>query len=722
MLMLRTPCVFLVLLCVVTATRTTLETIQSQVQTILDEEALLWNTSFQAGFSSTYGEFGVAAGKLDASSHSNTPMTPDVMIPVGSATKAYTAATIIKLVDEGHIDLDTPVYKYVDAVLTRLNGTTLLQLWKGDRTVQTVTVRQLLHMSSGLNDYNDEALQTFTNNFPGEDKTGVDLLHELDKTFLFLPGTGAAYSSVGFTLLGYVMVGATSSSQGGTWNDFDQRSFMSTDQRMRWNRTSFPKLGRCTEYDVPKQWLYTQIKDEAIFYNLGQASCLNGWTCGNLAASAQNLASFWNDLIGEGKIVSPEGLKNMTDFSPLTQGFAPGLPYGLGLMSFYLTWPVVNPDYGWIGHAGQDYASGAPLCGYNVKYKFGVAVTMNSYTGMNCSGLSNKNDQEKASNHVSCRVHNKIVEVLSNGTATPQNCGDDESSTATITPATLFDAAKQWRMVQTIQTMKTEIYSSLMMPTTTNVGAGAASTVTEPGTCKGSPELVIPYIADGNCQEMQAQYGGPFWYTALMNASSSGRVVTVKEYFSDQSKNANLCQGNTSSPPHGKSPFTVPVDTCFRVPSSGKGGSDMLDILFYLNETTGIVAEVIWKVDSIKSCSWLESGIPSSNTPAPAPVPGTQEFLVQNYKSNDCDPTTVAGAGAAAWEAVPFNECSSMGSNVFFKMSCQGGTNVTVLLNCKDASCTEGCNSDVLTLGGCSETSIGGSSRIIYLGGGECPQ
>ena len=703
---------FLTLLCVVASTRTTLETIKSQVQTILNEEALLWNTSFQAGFSSaTHGEFGVAAGKLDASSHSDTQMTPDVMIPVGSATKAYTAATIIKLVDQGLIDLDNEVYKYVDSVLTRLNGTTLLKLWKGDLTIQTVTVRHLLHMSSGLNDYDDEALQTFTNKYPGEDKTGIDLLHELDKTFLFSPGTGGAYSSVGFTLLGFVMVGATSSSQGGTWNDFDQRSFMSADQSMRWNRTSFPKLGRCTEYDVPKQWLYKQIGSEAMFYNLGQASCLNGWTCGNLAASAQNLASFWNDLVGQGKIVSAEGLKNMTDFSPLTQGFAPGLPYGLGLMSFYLTWPYANDDYAWIGHAGQDYASGAPLCGYNLKYKFGVSVTMNSYTGMNCSAAKVRKfiiHQGRASNHVSCRVLNKIVEVLSNGTAQPQNCdnGDRSLTTATATASSLFDAAQQFKMMKKITTMKTEIVSSLITPT-------------QPGTCKGPIEIAIPYIADGKCHEMERQYGGPFWYTALMNTSSDTKVVTVTEWYPDQSKNANLCQGNTSSAPHGKSPFTVPVDTCFQVTTKNKDSKT--DIMFYLNETTGIVAEVLWKVDTVTSCSWLESGIPNNTpAPAPAPVPGTQEFLVQNYKSNNCDPTTVTGAGAAAWQAVPLNECHSMGSNVFFKMSCQG-TNVTVLLNCKDSSCSKGCNSDVLTLGGCSETSVGGSSRIIYLGDGECP-
>ena len=362
----------------------------------------------------------------DASSSSDTLMHPDTMIPVGSATKAYTAATIIKHVDEGTIDLDLPASYYVDPVLTRLNGTTLLKLWKGDKTISTVTVRHLLHMSSGIHDYDDEALQVYTREKAGEDKTGIDMLYELNKEFLFQPGKGGSYTSVGYVLLGYVLVGATSHLEGGTWNDFDQRSFMTKDQKMRWNRTSFPKMGRCTNYDVPKQFTYQQVGTEAVFFDLGQASCLNGWTCGNMAASAKNIASFWNDLVGQGRIVSSEGLYNMTQFDPLTTGFAPGLPYGLGLMSLFKTFPYPDPDFESIGHAGQDYASGAPLSEYNVKYKFGAAVTTNSFTGMNCTNLAH---QGSAGGHAGCRVRNVIINILSNGTAKLHNCDSHEHLT-----------------------------------------------------------------------------------------------------------------------------------------------------------------------------------------------------------------------------------------------------------------------------------------------------
>ena len=564
------------------ASKTSLDTLKHTVQTVLNQQALLWNASFQAGFSSTeWGEFGVAAGLQDAASPTPTRMTPDTMVPVGSATKAYTAATVVQLVDQGMLALDDPMHRYVDPVLTRLNGTTLLDLWNGDTTINTVTIRHLLGMQSGLRDYDDGALQTFTHDSPSEDKTGVDMLHELDKSWLFPPGQGGAYSSVGFVLLGFVLVEASASTQGATWNDFDQRSFMSPDQHMRWNRTTFPKMGRCTNYDLPSQFALSTVGTTGIFYNLGESSCLNGWTCGNLAASAQNLAGFFRALIGEQKIVSAKGLYNMTQFQGLTTGFAPGLPYGLGLMSFYKTWPAVFPDFEWIGHAGQDYASGCPLCGFNVKYKFGVAVTTNSISGMNCSDVLNLRDQKQAQSTVSCHVHNAMVQFMSKGAATLLNCRGDTR--------VLEHPRKQQQRRRTIQQFiqeKDVVGAVGGLGSLGSLGSlGAVSAVGAAGTCEGKPFFGIPYIADGACHASTISSNGDFWYIAVL--STDMKMVNISMWYKDQAgASAKTCSGVTSFAPHGISPFSVPVDTCFRVPS---GGSE-IDLMFFYNGT--------WRVSS----------------------------------------------------------------------------------------------------------------------------
>lgn len=63
--------------------------------------------------------------------------TLDTVVPIASGSKWLTAATIMTLVDEGRIDLDAPISSYLDYA-------------KGD--VGTITMRQLLSLTSGLND------------------------------------------------------------------------------------------------------------------------------------------------------------------------------------------------------------------------------------------------------------------------------------------------------------------------------------------------------------------------------------------------------------------------------------------------------------------------------------------------------------------------------------------------------------------------------------------
>src|SRR4051812_30250780 len=59
--------------------------------------------------------------------------TPDTLFQVGSTTKVINAALIMSAVDEGLVDLDTPVTEYA-----------------GDAWAPDVTLRQLLAMTSGV--------------------------------------------------------------------------------------------------------------------------------------------------------------------------------------------------------------------------------------------------------------------------------------------------------------------------------------------------------------------------------------------------------------------------------------------------------------------------------------------------------------------------------------------------------------------------------------------
>ncbi len=68
------------------------------------------------------------------------PITADTVFDVGSAAKQFTAASVVLLAQDGRLTLDDPIRKYVPELA---------------EAASPVTLRQLLHHTSGLRDYTD---------------------------------------------------------------------------------------------------------------------------------------------------------------------------------------------------------------------------------------------------------------------------------------------------------------------------------------------------------------------------------------------------------------------------------------------------------------------------------------------------------------------------------------------------------------------------------------
>ena len=174
--------------------------------------------------------FGIAAG---INSHTDASrVSTESLYPVGSATKLYTAVAVLQAHERGLIDLDAPVAPVIDPFLQRTNGTTLFQLWQND-LINKVTARQLMGMRSGISDYDDQALNKFSldaNNW-NEDITPYDYIHRWAiKKFLFAPGTGGAYTSIGYELLGFLLAAVNNVT---TWQSYDQKSIFPAELRSK---------------------------------------------------------------------------------------------------------------------------------------------------------------------------------------------------------------------------------------------------------------------------------------------------------------------------------------------------------------------------------------------------------------------------------------------------------------------------------------------------------
>jgi len=116
------------------------------------------------------------------------PPDADSVFRIASMTKSFTAATILRLRDEGRLSLDDPIARHVPQ-LGSLRGPTA--------DSPTITVRHLLTMSAGL----------ATDDPWGDRQQGLDLQAFSDLlrgsfTFAWAPGTRFEYSNLGYGILG----------------------------------------------------------------------------------------------------------------------------------------------------------------------------------------------------------------------------------------------------------------------------------------------------------------------------------------------------------------------------------------------------------------------------------------------------------------------------------------------------------------------------------------
>merc|ERR1712048_1477703 len=102
-------------------------------------------------------------------------------------TKSFTAASVLKLVEQGVWSLDDPIHQYVDPFLNKTNGTTLMDWWKDER-INQVTLGQVVSMRSGLHDYNDQQINEMTIK-ERINVTPMQYIELTDKSFWCDPGT-----------------------------------------------------------------------------------------------------------------------------------------------------------------------------------------------------------------------------------------------------------------------------------------------------------------------------------------------------------------------------------------------------------------------------------------------------------------------------------------------------------------------------------------------------
>jgi CubicO group peptidase (beta-lactamase class C family) len=120
------------------------------------------------------------------------PVTEKTVFRIGSVTKQFTAAAVLRLVDQGKLSLDDPLIKFVP------------EFPRGSE----VTVRQLLSHTSGIMSYTHPKVAGQLKDAGKRDWTIKDLVARIatiEPLYEFDPGTAWSYSNSGYMLLGAII-------------------------------------------------------------------------------------------------------------------------------------------------------------------------------------------------------------------------------------------------------------------------------------------------------------------------------------------------------------------------------------------------------------------------------------------------------------------------------------------------------------------------------------
>jgi CubicO group peptidase (beta-lactamase class C family) len=229
------------------------------------------------------------------------PANRDSMFRMGSITKQFTAAAIMRLVEQDRISLDDPITKYLPGYNTQGHE---------------ITIRHLLTHTSGIKNYTE--LKRVMVDEPEREFGRQEMLDMVqNEPLAFDPGTGFDYSNTGYYMLGMVIERVSGKDYCAYLHDefFEPLGLA----RTRCDSNTEVIKGRAQGYTLAAE---TLVNDRGLATGTTFAA-------GGLLASAHDLV-VWADALATGKVVSAASYKLMSTPAALTGGGAHD--YGFGLI------------------------------------------------------------------------------------------------------------------------------------------------------------------------------------------------------------------------------------------------------------------------------------------------------------------------------------------------------------------------------------------------------
>ncbi|MEC5143658.1 serine hydrolase domain-containing protein [Chitinophaga sp. 212800010-3] len=229
----------------------------------------------------------------------NVPLQPNMVFRVGSVTKQFTAAGILKLAEQGKLSLSDSLQQYIRDFPP-----------KG----ATITIRHLLTHTSGLKEYT--AIEVPDPYIERHDFTAPAIIDHFKQAPLeFAPGSRYSYSNSNYVLLARIIEVIT----GDTYQHYITENVIKP--------AGLLQTGYAPEKTIVPLRVTGYTRDNGFFQHCDYQAISLGYGCGDLLSTAGDL-NRWNNALLAGKVLSPAMLKEA--YSPYRLNDGSFSSYGYG--------------------------------------------------------------------------------------------------------------------------------------------------------------------------------------------------------------------------------------------------------------------------------------------------------------------------------------------------------------------------------------------------------
>lgn len=300
----------------------------SEYQAILDQYTKNGLPGISALIRDKYGVWTGASGFSDISQE--IPMRSCTVSKAASITKSFIGALTLKLAEEGKLNLDDPLSKWID-----------VKFLDPVKNARESTLRMCLNHTTGISDViSDNGFYLALLNNPDKKWKPEELLEFVygDEPE-YAPGTDASYSNTNFIYLAMAVETATGKDQGVVLREKILGPLGLNDTWYYWHDNLPPNTAQ-GYYDLHNNGTILNVTN----YNTGSG---NGY--GGLYSTVFDLQTFIEALVREKRVLSQEYLDQMLTFTDSVETYSRA--NGLGIFRDFLE---RAPDEYAYGHRGRD--------------------------------------------------------------------------------------------------------------------------------------------------------------------------------------------------------------------------------------------------------------------------------------------------------------------------------------------------------------------------------